>query len=193
MVEVEVFDVLLRERRTKEGQTITNGVVLLHEKDGSRLLPVWLGEAEATAIAMQLQGYQTTRPMTYHFTAALLEAAGVRVESVTISKLVKDTFYATVTVQRGRMKEQVDARPSDAINLALRAGAPIFADEAVLTKAGQRVRLTRAAHEGSSAVVERFQELWQRANALIVEEAGQAKDVWRELGIEAIEEQANPS
>ncbi|MDZ4278105.1 MAG: bifunctional nuclease domain-containing protein, partial [Dehalococcoidia bacterium] len=75
MIELEVFDVFLQRRTSKDGREITNAVILLQEKGEARILPIWIGEAEATALALELQGVQLPRPLTYHFTAALLEAA----------------------------------------------------------------------------------------------------------------------
>lgn len=185
MVQLEVFDVVSRRHETKDGNEVTQTVILLREQDGSRFLPVWVGEPEATSIALALEGFQSPRPMTYHFTAALLEAAKATVQSVTISKLVKDTFYATVSIQRGSTVEHIDARPSDAINLALRTDAPLFAEEQVLKKAGQRVRVTTDERSGSAALVERFQEQVEGAHtAVSEEEVARAEAAWRELGLE---------
>jgi RNA polymerase sigma factor (sigma-70 family) len=189
MVELEVFDVAVR-RMVKDGREISNGVILLREKAGSRVLPVWVGEAEATALALELQGVQYPRPLTYHFAAALLEAAGATVRSATISKLVEDTFYATVAIQQGETVPEVDARPSDAINLALRANAPVFADEEVLAKCPERVKVTKAGRTGSAAVVQRFEELRRLANQVMSEEAPTAHEAWRELGVEFLKDDA---
>ncbi len=189
MVQLEVFDVVSKRHEAKDGSEVTQTVILLREQDGSRFLPVWVGEPEATSIALALEGFQSPRPMTYHFTAALLEAAKATVQSVTISKLVKDTFYATVSIRRGRTLEQVDARPSDAINLALRTSAPLFAEEQVLQKGGQRVRVTTNERSGSAALLERFQEQAQSAHAAVSEEEiARAQAAWRELGLEFLSE-----
>ena len=189
MVEVEVFDVLLHRTVAKDGHEVTSTVIVLREKGGDRVLPVWVGEPEATSIALALAGVETARPMTYHFTAALLQAVGAEVQSVTISRLVKDTFYATASIQRGRTLEQVDARPSDAINLALRMGAPIFAEERVLSKAGKRARVTKAERTGATALLE-LQEKEQRHTVKVTkEEIEQARQAWQELGLELLDEQ----
>ena len=190
MVEVEVFDVLLHRQIAKDGHEVTNTVIVLREKGGDRVLPVWIGESEATSIALALEGVQTARPMTYHFTAALLEAVGAEVQSVTISRLVKDTFYATASIQRGGTLEQVDARPSDAINLALRTGAPIFAEERVLSKAGRRARVTKAERTGAAALLELHEEEHRHAPAKVTrKEIEQARQAWRELGLELLDDE----
>ena len=188
MVEVEVFDVLLHRNTAKDGHEVTSTVIVLREKGGDRVLPVWVGEPEATSIALALEGVETARPMAYHFTAALLEAVGAEVKSVTISRLVKDTFYATASVQRGRTLEQVDARPSDAINLALRTGAPIFAEERVLSKAGKRARVTKAERTGAAALLELQEEHRQAPAKVTREEIEQAHQAWREMGLELLDD-----
>lgn len=101
-------------------------VVILKEKNGSRVLPIWIGPFEADALSLQLAGTFTPRPMTFDLTARLLEAAQAKVEHVAISRLQAEVFYATLTVHTNGQTQEVDARPSDALNLALRLNAPIF-------------------------------------------------------------------
>lgn len=186
VVELEVLDVVLRRWVNEEGREAAHAVMVLKERGGSRLLPIWVGEPEATSIALELQAVQTARPLTYHFAANILEAAEVKVESVTVTKLVEEPFYASVAIQRGRTKAQVDARPSDAINLALRTGAPLFADEEVMKQAGKRVRLTKAERAGSAAIVEHLRE---RAPPKITkEELDHAQKAWQEYGLELLDE-----
>ena len=111
-------------------------IALLREQDGDRVLPIWIGPPEGDALTLHLRGGTLRRPLTPDLTARLLEAAGARVERVVVTRLEDNTFYAVVAVAaRGEVRE-VDARPSDALNLALRAGAPVFADGAVLEQAG---------------------------------------------------------
>lgn len=101
-------------------------VVILKEKNGERLLPIWIGPYEADMISLQLAGGSAPRPMTYELAARLLEAAHATIERVAVSRLHEDVFYATLWVKSGASVQEVDARPSDALNLALRANAPIF-------------------------------------------------------------------
>lgn len=101
-------------------------VVILKEKNGERLLPIWIGPHEADMISLQLAGGASPRPMTYELAARLLEAAHARIERVAINKLHEEVFYATLWMKSGDSVQEVDARPSDALNLALRANAPIF-------------------------------------------------------------------
>lgn len=139
MVEVEVRDVVVRvaENGSSEEPSLAmpNRIVLLAEKGGQRLLPIWIGPPEGDALGLHLAGISTPRPMTIDLMARLLEAMGGHVERVVVSSLRETTFYAAVHVADGTTQE-LDARPSDGINLAVRVGAPIFVDEEVLETAG---------------------------------------------------------
>ena len=101
-------------------------VVLLKEKNGERILPIWIGPHEADMIALQLVEKSTPRPMAYELTARLLEAAHATIERVAVSQLKDDVFYATLWMRAGGATHEIDARPSDALNLALRLNVPIF-------------------------------------------------------------------
>jgi hypothetical protein len=106
--------------------------VQLEQVGGDRRLPIWIGRFEAEALALQLAGAEMPRPGTYAFAANLLSAAAGRVQEVRISRLAEDVFYAEVILDGHSGTRTVDARPSDALNLAVLAGAPIRADVAVL-------------------------------------------------------------
>jgi bifunctional DNase/RNase len=108
-------------------------IVLLKEASGDRYLPIWIGAVEATAIAFAQQGVVTARPMTHDLLKDLLEALDRPLQSVTISDLRDGVFYAELTFDGGIT---VSARPSDAIALAMRTGAVIRGEEAVLVEAG---------------------------------------------------------
>jgi hypothetical protein len=110
-------------------------IVLLKERDGERFLPIWIGAAEAAAIAMALQGIVTPRPMTHDLLKNILEEMAVQVQAVNITELRDGTFYAVISMQRNGTSYEVSSRPSDAIALAVRISAPIFADEDVLDEA----------------------------------------------------------
>jgi RNA polymerase sigma factor (sigma-70 family) len=112
-------------------------VVLLEERDGARRLPIWIGEPEARTIAARLHDVDTPRPGTYRFAADLLTAAGGGLEEVRIVRLADTVFYAEAVLAGGTA---VDARPSDALNLALVTGAPIVVEEAVLAQAADGER-----------------------------------------------------
>jgi bifunctional DNase/RNase len=110
-------------------------VVLLKEKEGDRVLPIWIGPAEASAIAMELEGITAQRPMTHDLMKSLIDGLEARVLKVCINALKKNTFFARIFLQREGSILSVDARPSDSIALALRADAPIFvADDIIESK-----------------------------------------------------------
>lgn len=111
-------------------------VVILKETGRDRYLPIWIGPWEASAIAMRLQGLAPERPLTHDLFASALEAVDARVARVVISDLADETFHATLYVERDGNVGEVDARPSDALALAVRVGAPIFAAPSVLDQAG---------------------------------------------------------
>jgi bifunctional DNase/RNase len=111
-------------------------VVILKETGRERYLPIWIGPWEASSIAMRLQGLTPERPLTHDLFASALEAVDARVARVVISELADETFHARLFVEREGHVGEVDARPSDALALAVRVGAPIYAAEAVLDQAG---------------------------------------------------------
>ena len=110
-------------------------IVLLRERGGERYLPIWIGAAEAAAIALSLQGVVTPRPMTHDLLKNILEDLTVEVQRIVVTELRDSTFYATIALQRGTDGFEVSSRPSDAIALAVRMAAPIFAEEGVLEEA----------------------------------------------------------
>jgi RNA polymerase sigma factor (sigma-70 family) len=103
-------------------------IVILAEQGGERRLPIWIGPAEATALALALESAETPRPFTYKLAASLLAAAHATVAEVRITRLDPPVFFASVLVRAGTETREVDARPSDAVNLALTTGAPIKID-----------------------------------------------------------------
>lgn len=112
-------------------------VVMLKEKTTLRYLPIWIGSAEAQAIAIRLQeGIQVQRPMTHDLLATAIEVLGANVDHVIVSDLKNDTFYAKILLNIGENQVEIDSRPSDALALAVRVDVPIYADDSVLDKAG---------------------------------------------------------
>ena len=107
-------------------------IVLLKTKDGNRYLPIWIGQPEAAAILMKLQGASTPRPMTHDLLTEILSELDARITRITVTELRENTFYAQVTVQLDGTEVEVDSRPSDAIALAIRAEAPIYAADQVI-------------------------------------------------------------
>jgi len=110
-------------------------IVLLREREGERYLPIWIGAAEAAAIALSLQGVSTPRPMTHDLLKNILDEVAVDVRRVTVTELRDSTFYATIELGRSQDRFEVSSRPSDAIALAVRLSVPIFASEEVLEEA----------------------------------------------------------
>jgi RNA polymerase sigma factor (sigma-70 family) len=118
-------------------------VVFLQEESGEKLLPIWVGSAEGTAIALGLRAYPAVRPLTFEFMAHLLDALGAHVEEVRVETLKKNVFYGVVKVRIGKKVKDVDARPSDALALAVRTASPIFVAEEILLQEG----IDRATYE----------------------------------------------
>jgi bifunctional DNase/RNase len=115
---------------------ITNmPIIVLRDQDGQRLLPIWVGVFEANAIALQIENVQTPRPMTHDLLKNILQDLAAQVERVVVTELKENTFYALIHVKTGGQTITVDARPSDAIALALRTGSPIYVEEAVIQNA----------------------------------------------------------
>ena len=111
-------------------------VVILKEKDSERYLPIWIGPAEADAIAVRLQGVTVPRPLTHDLLRSVIDALGAMIDSIIVSDLKNDTFYAKLILNVDGGQLEIDSRPSDAIALAVRAEVTIYAEEAVLDKAG---------------------------------------------------------
>ncbi len=111
-------------------------VVILKEKTSERYLPIWIGPAEADAIAVKLQEYQVPRPLTHDLLGNIIGALGAAVSSIIVCDLRNDTFFAKIVLSVDGKQVEIDSRPSDAIALAVRVKVPIFAEEIVLDKAG---------------------------------------------------------
>jgi uncharacterized protein len=126
-------------------------VVILKDTEDDRYLPIWIGAWEASAIAMRLQGLTAERPLTHDLFAAALEQLGVRVERVVISELADETYHARIHLEHDGNRVEVDARPSDAIALAVRVEVPILADEDVLAQAALAVDPDVVAGEDADA------------------------------------------
>jgi bifunctional DNase/RNase len=111
----------------------TNSYVLvLQEKGGERLLPIWIGQPEAESIVMQMHNLKRVRPLTHDLCKSLIQGLGGQLRRVQITRVEKNTYYAELHIQRGEAVVQIDARPSDSIAIALRFAAPIFAAETLL-------------------------------------------------------------
>lgn len=143
-------------------------VMVLAEHGGERELPIWIGPAEAIVMAMSLESAETPRPFTHKLAASLVGAAGARLAGVKITRLADEVFYALVVVDGPAGRREVDARPSDAVNLALATGAPIrveaglFAAELTDERAGELASLPVATAEIAEQALRRTRQRRQR-------------------------------
>ncbi len=115
---------------------ITNmPIIILRDKDGQRVLPIWVGIFEANAIALQIENIATPRPMTHDLLKNVIQDLRASIQKIVVCDLKENTFYALIYVLTNGEVVAIDARPSDAIALALRARAPIFVEESVIDSA----------------------------------------------------------
>ena len=130
-------------------------IVLLKTAEGNKFLPIWIGHPEAAAILMKLQSATTPRPMTHDLVTDMLEQLGAQVTRITVTELRENTFYAQITVQQDGSEIEIDSRPSDALALAVRTKAPIFAAEDVIAESAIEFE-----HEveDTEEVVDKFKE-----------------------------------
>jgi uncharacterized protein len=112
---------------------ITNmPIIILRDEEGQRILPIWVGVFEANAIALQIETVQTPRPMTHDLMKNVIDDLAGQVERIVVTELKENTFYALIHIRARERAIAIDARPSDAIALALRTRAPIFVEDAVI-------------------------------------------------------------
>lgn len=136
VVRVKVFDVINRIQRAETGEErAAPSVVVLVDEEMRRTLPIWTRRAEAAAIALAVRKRTTPRPLTWSFTAALLRTARIGVREVRIARLEATTFYAEVEITTAGRSNVIDARPSDAIALALHSDAPIYVADEIMQRA----------------------------------------------------------
>jgi RNA polymerase sigma factor (sigma-70 family) len=131
----EWIDTTVTEIRRSQGQDPRWHIMILHERGGERRLPISIGPAEATALALILESVEFPRPSIYKLAISLAEASGARIEEVRITQLLDQVFYACVVIQGPGGRQEIDARPSDAVTLALATGAPIRVDRQLLDPA----------------------------------------------------------
>jgi len=130
-------------------------IVLLKTVEGNKFLPIWIGHPEAASILMKLQGATTPRPMTHDLLCSMLGELEVRCTQIAVTELRENTFYASITLNVNGREMEIDSRPSDAIALAVRAGAPIFAADEVIAESAIEFE-----HEveDTEEVVEKFKD-----------------------------------
>lgn len=134
-------------------------LVLREAKRDGRILPIFIGGPEATAIAFALEEVETPRPMTHDLMKDLLDEVGARIERIVVTELREATFYAEIILSIAGDVHSVSARPSDAVALAVRYGAPLYAEEGVLEMAGRS-----AEEDVPEEVVEQFKEFIEQVN-----------------------------
>ena len=145
MIEMKVMGIALDVRTNSP-------IVVLHDLDNRKALPIWIGSAEASAIIRCIEGLVVARPMTHDLAANLIEKTGYKLDKIEINDVEKDTYYATLFISKDGETIEVDARPSDAIALAMRAKAPIFVTANVLIqniKPSDFEKLMQGRHEES--------------------------------------------
>jgi len=147
---------------------ITNSpVMILKEENGERGLPIWIGILEATAIASKLENIQFPRPMTHDLMKNILDHLGIQIPRIEICDLRDNTYYALITLDVGGKEVQIDARPSDAVALALRTGAEIYVHEEVLRKSEAlaeeaRKKVEQIATAGTEEEKEKLKDLLEK-------------------------------
>jgi uncharacterized protein len=133
-------------------------IVLLKTAEGNKFLPIWIGHPEAAAILMKLQSATTPRPMTHDLVTDMLEQLGAQVTRITVTELRENTFYAQITVQLDGSEIDVDSRPSDAIALAIRADAPIYAADDVIEESAIEFEGEEVTEEEIESKVSEFKQ-----------------------------------
>ena len=149
-------------------------VVILQEADGERMLPIWIGPGEASAIAMELAGMKYSRPLTHDLAASLIRGLGGSLVRVQITRVEANTYFAEMLIKRGNEVVSIDARPSDSIAIALRLQARLFINDDLLAGTGLEVEASDAAEwesgleetseESGSMSAEELQEYLKKLN-----------------------------
>ena len=153
-------------------------IVLLKTADGNKFLPIWIGHPEAAAILMKLQSQAPPRPMTHDLFSDVLEQLGVQVVRITVTELRENTFYAQITVTQDGTEIEVDSRPSDAIALAIRAEAPIFAADRVIEESAIEFEGEEVNEEQLEAEVSKFRSFLDHVtpDEFALEEDGESEE-----------------
>ena len=173
MIPVTIADVVMRDTAAER-----RCVVVLADGARSRLLPIWIGAAEGAAIAIGLRRTPTERPMTYPFMASLLAATGATLDAVEIVALKADVYYASVKLRHADQAQAIDARPSDALALAARAGCPILVADEILDRAGIPVPpeyAQRPLGQGADNIVRELEAQWLAARPALSRSAEDAR------------------
>jgi len=185
MIKVTIADIVKPEQKDEQGYFLPmHYVIILYDEAGKRILPIWVGPHEGETIAMVLNEFSTPRPMTFNFFVSLLQAINAEVEQVRVETLKESIFYAIVKIRCGKKVHELDARPSDAIALAVLTSSPIFVAEDVLERAGADIpQAAKASPErkGVESILKEMEE-WQRQTQAQIrrgispEESAKARD-----------------
>ncbi len=109
-------------------------IIVLRDESGKKILPIWIGASEGNSIALAMSNVKPTRPLTHDLIIGIFDRLDVEISRVVISDLIDSTFYASLYLLHNNQEVHIDSRPSDAIALAMRTGAPVFVEEEVLSK-----------------------------------------------------------
>ena len=140
-------------------------IVILKVEDENRYLPIWIGQAEARSILMKLQNQEFSRPLTHDLAVNLVSEMGGKLERINVTELKDSTFFATLHLAIDGRTVEVDSRPSDAIAIAVRAGAPIFAADEVIEEAAVEFEDQEAMEEApEDEVVDKFKDWMNRVS-----------------------------
>ena len=129
-------------------------VVILQEAEGERMLPIWIGPGEASAIAMELAGMKFARPLTHDLAASLIRTLGGSLIRVLITRVQENTYYAELVIQRGSEMFSIDARPSDSIAIALRLQARLFTSDELLSPTAIQIEADESLQQKPEGEVE---------------------------------------
>ena len=184
MIDVEIIDVLdwkAVHEGSRDGESRDPGgihVVVMYDAAGKRLLPIWIGPSEAQSIATALRDVETPRPGTHAFAARMLESVGGRLEEGRVERLQGTTFYGIARVRCGDDVREIDARPSDAIAMAVHSDSPVRVAEEVMDQAGVGVDKPPVEGKGLDSIVARWNEPAPAAHA--EEHAEKARADWED-------------
>jgi bifunctional DNase/RNase len=184
MVKVTIADVIKVEQKEWQEKGIIDYVIVLYDEAGRRLMPIWVGAFEGESITAGLSDFATPRPLTHNFYSGLLQTIDTRVEEVRVVSLKKDTFYAIVKMRSGKKINEVDARPSDAIALAVLNDSPIFVAEDVLKTAGikipDKVKALSPTRKGMEKIIKEMEERKRTYQARLSQQSKQRQEMSRE-------------
>ncbi len=156
-------------------------VVILKDEINKRWLPIVVGPAEAQAIAIQMEEMQPPRPMTHDLMKNLLDSLHAAINRVIVCDLKENTYYATIDLKKNGSHQQVDARPSDAIALALRTGAPIFVEEEVMKRASISEELETLSMNSADEITDLTKRMQEAVQEERYEDAAHLRDMINDL------------